>query len=143
MGYALYFQQRQVLEWVDMGARLFFLALLVLPSWAWSAVAAKILLQNSPLAGYQYHEAKAVWGRLKVGDALVLVREPSNSHDENAVRVEWQGHKLGYVPRRENHAVARFMDRGVAVEAVISRLKKSRDPWRRVRFDVYLPLGAQ
>jgi hypothetical protein len=35
------------------------------------------------------------------------------------------------------------MDRGVAVEAVISRLKKSRDPWRRVRFDVYLPLGSQ
>ena len=33
------------------------------------------------------------------GAALSLVREPDNAYDPRAVRVDWQGHKLGYVPR--------------------------------------------
>src|SRR5689334_23732236 len=36
--------------------------------------------------------------------ALDLVREPENPHDANAVRVEWRGRKLGYVPRRDNRS---------------------------------------
>jgi hypothetical protein len=101
---------------------------------------AKILLQNSPLAGFRYYEGKQLWSEMKVGDALQLVREPDNSHDANAVRVEWQGHKLGYVPRADNQALARFMDRGSKAEARITRLKKSRNPWQRMEFEVYLDI---
>ena len=100
----------------------------------------KILLQNSPLAGFRYYEGKQLWSEMKVGDALRLVREPGNSYDPNAVRVEWQGHKLGYVPRADNEALARFMDRGSKAEARITRLKKSRNPWQRMEFEVYLDL---
>lgn len=103
-------------------------------------VNAKILLQNSPLAGFRYYEGKRLWSEMKVGDALQLVREPDNSHDTKAVRVEWQGHKLGYVPRADNEALARFMDRGSKAEARITRLKKSRNPWQRMEFEVYLNL---
>lgn len=103
-------------------------------------VNAKILLQNSPLAGFRYYEGKRLWSEMKVGDALQLVREPDNSHDTKAVRVEWQGHKLGYVPRTDNEALARFMDRGSKAEARITRLKKSRNPWQRMEFEVYLNL---
>ncbi|MBX9810990.1 MAG: HIRAN domain-containing protein, partial [Burkholderiales bacterium] len=70
-------------------------------------VRASILVQSSPLAGFRYYDAKALWDEMKVGDTLTLVREPDNPHDANAVRVEWRGHKLGYVPRRENADVAR------------------------------------
>ena len=101
---------------------------------------AKILLQSSPLAGFRYYEGKKLWSEMKVGDFLQLVREPGNSYDPNAVRVEWQGHKLGYVPRADNEALARFMDRGSKAEARITRLKKSRNPWQRMEFDVYLGL---
>lgn len=102
---------------------------------------AKILLQNSPLAGFRYYEGKRLWSEMKVGDTLQLVREPDNSYDSNAVRVEWQGHKLGYVPRADNEALARFMDRGSKAEARITRLKKSRNPWQRVEFEVTLDLS--
>ncbi|HUX65088.1 HIRAN domain-containing protein [Sulfuricella sp.] len=102
---------------------------------------AKILLQNSPLAGFRYYEGKRLWSEMKVGDALQLVREPDNSHDTKAVRVEWQGHKLGYVPRADNEALARFMDRGSKAEARITRLKKSRNPWQRMEFEVYLDIA--
>lgn len=102
---------------------------------------AKILLQNSPLAGFRYYEGKRLWSEMKVGDTLQLVREPDNSYDANAVRVEWQGHKLGYVPRADNEALARFMDRGSKAEARITRLKKSRNPWQRMEFEVTLDLS--
>lgn len=113
--------------------------------WVWSLplqaqVATHILLQDSPLAGFQYHAGKSLWPRMQVGDALALIREPDNPFDANAVRVEWQGQKIGYVPRRENADVARFMDRGQTLEARIVRLAEVRDPWSRVRFEILIPL---
>lgn len=125
-------------------ARCFVAALLALsfslPASAEPGANAKILLQSSPLAGFRYYEGKQLWDEMKVGDPLQLVREPDNTHDPNAVRVEWQGHKLGYVPRADNAALARFMDRGSKAEARITRLKKSRNPWQRMEFEVYLGL---
>jgi hypothetical protein len=120
------------------------LALLCLV-WAWvqplhAQVAAHILLQDSPLAGFQYHEGRRLWSQMKVGDELTLVREPDNPHDARAVRVEWRGHKIGYVPRRENADVARLMDGGQALAARIVRLAEVRDPWSRVRFEILIPL---
>jgi len=104
---------------------------------------AHILLQDSPLAGFQYHAGKQLWNEMKVGDALALSREPDNPYDARAVRVDWRGQKLGYVPRRENADIARLMDRGAKLEARISRLVESRDPWQRVRFEILAPLEAQ
>ena len=102
--------------------------------------ATRILVQSSPVAGFQFHEGKRVWDHLQVGDALTLVREPDNAHDARAVRVEWNGHMLGYVPRAENDAVARQLDRGNKLEARIVRLTKHRDPWKRIEFEVFLRL---
>ncbi len=107
---------------------------------AHAQTAAHILLQDSPLAGFQYHAGKTHWPQIQVGDALTLIREPDNAHDARAVRVEWQGHKIGYVPRRENIDVARFMDGGETLVARISRLAEVRDPWSRVRFEILIPL---
>jgi hypothetical protein len=113
--------------------------------WLWAQplhaqVTSHILLQDSPLAGFQYHAGKTLWPQMQVGDALTLIREPDNPHDAKAVRVEWQGHKIGYVPRRENADVARFMDGGQKLVARISRLAEVRDPWSRVRFEVLIPV---
>jgi hypothetical protein len=98
----------------------------------------KLLVQSSPLAGYRYAEAAQVWPELKVGDPLDLVREPDNPHDRNAVRVDWRGRKLGYVPRAENEALAWAMDRGEKVSARISRLQAHRNPRMRIEFEVFV-----
>lgn len=127
-------KMRQSMIW------LVWLGLLVQP--AYSQVAAHILLQDSPLAGFQYHAGKRLWSQMQVGDPLSLVREPDNVHDVKAVRVEWQGQKIGYVPRRDNADVARFLDNGHVLLARISRLADGRDPWSRVRFEVLVPVQA-
>jgi len=106
------------------------------------ATDARIIVQQSPLAGFQYYEGKGLWEMMRAGDTLTLVREPRNPHDANAVRVEWRGEMLGYVPRRENGDVARQMDHGAPVKARIVRLKEARNPWQRIEFEVYVELQA-
>jgi hypothetical protein len=98
----------------------------------------RILVQESPLAGYRYAAAPEVWPLLRVGDRLALSREPDNPHDPNAVRVEWRGRTLGYVPRRENAALAWDLDRGEPLRARITRLEPHPNPARRLRFEVYV-----
>lgn len=115
-------------------------ALLLAALSAYGQTTGRILLQSSPLAGFQYYEGKALWEQMRIGDALTLVREPDNPHDPLAVRVEWRGNKLGYVPRRENQAIARQLDHGNPLEARIVRLVKHRDPWKRIEFEVFLRL---
>ncbi len=116
---------------------LLLLACLAVPA---AAQSIRILVQSSPLAGFQYHTGAAVWEEMKVGDALTLRREPDNPHDPNAVRVDWHGQQLGYLPRAENGAVAAEMDQGGRVEARIGRLRKHRNPWQRVLIEVYVVL---
>lgn len=112
-------------------------ACLILPA---QAETIKVLVQSSPLAGFQFYAGREMWDEMKVGDALALSREPDNPHDANAVRVDWRGRKLGYLPRAENRAVAAEMDRGGTVTARISRLNRHLDPWKRIRVDVYVVL---
>ena len=104
------------------------------------AESVKILVQSSPLAGSQYYAVASVWNEIRPGDRLTLTREPNNRHDRNAIRVDWKGQQLGYVPRTENRAVAHAMDAGEKLEARVSKLRDSPDPWQRVEFEVYLIL---
>ena len=98
----------------------------------------RILVQSSPLAGFNYHQAPEVWRGMRVGDALKLEREPDNVHDARAISVQWRGHKLGYVPRAQNAALAWAMDRGESLDARVSRLQPQRNPRKRIEFEVYV-----
>lgn len=100
----------------------------------------RMLVQSSPLAGFQYYTGQVHWEAMQVGDALTLVREPDNPHDSRAVRLEWRGEKLGYLPRAENRSVAEELDRGGRVEARIAALREHRNPWKRVLIEVFVVL---
>ena len=101
---------------------------------------ARIVVQQAPLAGFVYYDGQAVWDRMKMGDRLTLVREPANPHDTNAIRLEWQGHMLGYLPRRENADLARQMDLGARPEARITALTKAANGRHRISYEIYVPL---
>lgn len=98
----------------------------------------RMLVQHSPLAGFRYYEARQAFAQLSVGEPLDLVREPDNPHDSRAVRVEWRGRKLGYVPRASNAALAWAMDAGEPVSARIARLTGHPNPRRRIEFEVFV-----
>jgi hypothetical protein len=116
------------------------ISLLLLVAASTQAQTVKILVQSSPLAGFQYHQAGELWSELRVGDDLMLIREPDNPHDRNAVRVEWHGRMLGYLPRAENAAVAAEMDRGAVVAGRIAVLREHPNPWQRLLIEVFVVL---
>ena len=114
---------------------------LLLPATAGAAgTTAYIVVQNSPLAGFRYYEGRGVLADMKIGDRLDLVAEPDNPHDASAVRVQWRGHILGYVPRAENATVSRQLARGAPLEARVTHLRENRNRSVRLRFEVVAPL---
>lgn len=101
------------------------------------AAAARVLIQTTLTAGLAHHEAKAVWSDLAPGDPLLLVREPTNPDDPNAVRVEWRGRLLGYLPRVDNADVARMLDRGQSLAASIRSVARYRNHRRKLEIDIH------
>lgn len=96
----------------------------------------EIAVMQCPVAGFQFHAGETCWAALRKNDPLVLRREPGNRHDPRAIGVDWQGVRLGYVPREANYAVSQMLDRGDRVAARISGLRQSADPWQRIMMDV-------
>ena len=103
----------------------------------------RILIQESPLAGFQYYHGEVLWDQLREGQSLDLVREPDNPYDPKAVRVEWNGCKLGYVPRTENTAISQMLDRGECLEAKVAHLRLSSNPWDRVGLVIELATWSE
>jgi len=131
---------RSARDWVLLPAALVILG----TGWAFPSMAqerqgrVQMLVQNSPLAGFRHGEAADAWPDLRQGDELTLVREPDNAFDANAVRVDWRGRKLGYVPRRDNAALAWALDRGETLRARVSRCEWHPNPARRIAFQVFV-----
>ncbi|WP_341678182.1 HIRAN domain-containing protein [Niveibacterium sp. SC-1] len=98
----------------------------------------RVLVQRSPLAGFQYHAAPRLWSELRRGEALSLRREAENPHDPRAIAVFRGADQLGYLPRAENDVVSQAMDEGRRLDVRIAGLRESGDPWQRVELEVFL-----
>lgn len=81
-------------------------------------------LFRGPVAGFAYADGPRLLACLAAGDALQLVREPANPHDPRAVRIDWNGRKLGYVPRRDNGSIAGLLDAGIPLAAGIAAMHR-------------------
>jgi hypothetical protein len=109
------------------------------PSWGAEAM---IVVQRSPLAGFRHYEAREVWKDMRAGDSLQLVHERDNPYDPNAVRIEWRGRKLGYLPRGDNGAVARQLDGGAPLSARVALVRENRNRSVRLEVEVVASLHA-
>jgi len=94
------------------------------------------------LAGFQYHRAEGIWPFLRPGLELHLRREPWNRHDRLAVAVYYRQEKLGYLPRSDNAAVARWLDQGRTLRASIASLAETSHPGGRVQLRLQLTAGT-
>ena len=99
------------------------------------------LIQSFFIAGFQYYDGALALSSLKPGESgLVLVPEPDNPHDPDAVDVYFDGLKLGYVPADENGIVSLMCRFGHAdvFEVRVLQVKADADPWKQVRVGVYV-----
>lgn len=99
-----------------------------------------IVVHSAPLAGFQFYGGKILWEEMREGDPLRLIREPDNPHDRHAIRVEWRGETLGYLPRTVNSTLAEEMDRGTPISGRIGRMNTHPNPWKRIRVEVLVGL---
>ncbi|HET9049888.1 MAG TPA: HIRAN domain-containing protein [Chiayiivirga sp.] len=114
---------------------------------AWCASQSEFQDRADPLfqgaiAGLAYAEGPRLLPNLNAGDAVALVREPLNPHDNRAVRIDWQGHKLGYVPRACNAPIAQRMDAGETLDAKILAVRAGQGYWDAVEVEVMPPANA-
>ncbi|MGI9250766.1 MAG: HIRAN domain-containing protein [Pseudohongiellaceae bacterium] len=100
-----------------------------------------LLIQTSPLAGFQYYEGERLWSKMKPGDNLRLCRAPENKYDNQAVEVWWQDKMLGHIPRMANTAVSQMMDRGDMLYGTINTMTESDDSWKEIALDVWRESG--
>jgi len=96
-----------------------------------------IYLDSVYIAGFQYYKGTELEKELKENDLLSLKRQAENPHDYFAVEVYSGNQKLGYLPRVENKIIARMMDQGVNMKAIIRKIEPEAHPYRRVKIRVY------
>lgn len=98
----------------------------------------EILLFDSYIAGTTHIKDESVFDELKVGDKLILQREPDNRFDDNAILVlDEKSRKLGYIPEKDNIVFARLMDAGKYLTAKIVSME-FKGSFRQISIDIYL-----
>lgn len=103
------------------------------------AAAFRAVLLETFVAGFRFHQGPGVLGQIRAGDRLELVPEPENPHDRHAVRLEWKGVKLGYVPREpRSRVVTDTLAQGAVLHAEVVHVDADAPPWEAVRFAVHL-----
>ncbi|MEX2583655.1 MAG: HIRAN domain-containing protein [Gemmatimonadota bacterium] len=90
------------------------------------------------VAGLRFHGGWSAVSRVRAGDGVGLVAEPSNHHDPFAVRVEHGGDHIGYLPREQNQTIARLLTAGRPIRATITRVRADGPLWQAVGVEVKL-----
>ncbi len=101
-----------------------------------------VYLESVYIAGFQYYNGAELEKGLKVNDILSLKRQAENPHDYFAVEVYSSEQKLGYLPRADNKIIARMMDQGMSMKAIIRKIEPDAPPYRRVKIRVYSEIGC-
>jgi len=107
------------------------------------------VLLECPVAGIGFHDIENVWEELDVGDKVSLIREKDNPHDKNAVAVALYEEDpddgesdtiIGYIPRKDNKAIAALIDMGWSnlLEAEISKKIEHGSNYDKLHITVYV-----
>ena len=84
-------------------------------------------LLSTHIAGAHHHDYKGALAQLTHGTVLMLVREPDNPYDKNAVRIETDAldspstpvRKVGYIPATQAPMIGRMLALGFPVRASV------------------------
>ena len=97
-----------------------------------------VLIEDTRVAGTTHVRGiDEIAGKLEVGMALRLEREPGNLADAWAIRVFAGAERIGYVPADCNEVLARLMDGGKALSAKLTGKEKV-GTWNKLHMEVSL-----
>ena len=91
------------------------------------------------LRGVQYRDLPAGFlAELAPGEAVTLLREPDNRHDERAVAARVRDVHCGYLPREDNVVLSRLLDAGLPLACAASVIAPEAPPWHQLAVTVSL-----
>ena len=97
----------------------------------------EIHLFDTHVAGTTHIDDETVFDAIQAGDKLTLIRE-DNKFDDKAIVIQTKdGHKLGYVPERDNIVFSRLMDAGKLLMAKINT-HDVKGTFHRIGIGIYL-----
>jgi len=76
--------------------------------------------------GYSYYKKKISYD-VNIGDSLGFNFEPDNKFDNNAVAIMLDENKIGYVCRGLNCSFAKWIKKGLSLQASIERINGTKD----------------
>ncbi|MBO9620880.1 MAG: HIRAN domain-containing protein [Niabella sp.] len=99
----------------------------------------RIYLLQTFVRGFRFYKGVELLDQMNEGDLLELVREPDNQHDERAIALHFNNHKIGYVPREDNDILSKLMDAEIIpLQAEVTHLNKEARAWENVYIAVYV-----
>lgn len=93
------------------------------------------------VAGVRFHELDTVIDDIAEGDNLILVPEPSNKFDPNAIKIEYAASDapyamLGYIPKKYSSEVCAMIEVGKNLECILIKLNKDAKPWEQLKVEI-------
>lgn len=67
-------------------------------------------MRTYSIVGMNYIKTEGIVAALAVGAPVVLIREPTNAFDPNAVAVWVNNQRVGYISKKQNAVLAQFID---------------------------------
>ena len=88
------------------------------------------------VAGVKFHQAKECLSRLEEGMTLMMVPEPTNKYDANAVmliaHIEDDEFMLGYAPMKISSAVSAFLEYAEGPICVLTKVDPTSKTWTQL-----------
>lgn len=88
------------------------------------------------IAGFQHHDGPRFLEELALGQDLTIVREPFNPHDSRAVALCLRNRRIGYVPMKRNHAIARLVDQEAPLTCRVTAVDRCANLWEAVEVSI-------
>lgn len=84
------------------------------------------------VAGVQYSDYQRVLSKMKLGEQVRFIGEPKNVFDNKAIRIEYKGVKIGYVPAASAIQLGLWSEHGAKsiVVGVVTAINKNNPSWQ-------------
>ena len=95
------------------------------------------------VSGYKYHDGPEILNDLISGEfesTVVLEKEPNNQYDKKAIKLLVENYTLGYVSKKQNELVNKWLDQDVTLQAQISEVDETAPDYQKIKIEIYLNL---
>jgi len=97
------------------------------------------------VAGVQYSDYQRVIDKMKLGERVAFIGELNNAFDNRAIRIEYKGTKIGYVPARtqEQSTLWHEHNKGSKCLGVITAVNKNNPSWHLITLQILVARPKQ